>query len=198
MTKAYARVSYISKSMTWLVGCLSVFFFYVEADIEMGNTQGRNTKSFSVHITNGLESPKDKLTISGVFFLLSQLTNNDTSHYIISLCAGSSVIPRSSLKGTQKKRLIVGEQQSCPSKHTTVFIIFCRLRTESYCFFKDGKLFLESCRYIMQSVHSLVTGSHKDKCSFRVCKIYAGYDLVQNSTVCCIFKTISVSLLYFG
>lgn len=43
------------------------FFPYLQSDIEMENIQGLNTKSFSIHFTNGLENPKDKLTIPGDF-----------------------------------------------------------------------------------------------------------------------------------
>lgn len=108
---------------------------HLQADIEMGNIQRLNTKSFPVHFINDLENPEDKLTISGDFFPPRPLlTNNDTSHYIISLCAVCSVVPSSSfaIMGTQKRAKKERRQQSCPSIYNFIFFItFSHLKVES-------------------------------------------------------------------
>lgn len=99
---------------------------HLQADVDMGDTQGLNTKSFPVHFINGLENPEDKLTILGDFSPPHPLlTNNDTGHYIISLCAVCSVVPSGSfaIMGTQK-RASKRRQQSRPSIFRFFYYIF--------------------------------------------------------------------------
>lgn len=68
------------------------------------------------------------------------LTNNDTGHYIISLCAVCSVVPSSSfaIMGTQK-RAKERRQQSCLS----IYVIFCTI-------FSHLKVWSEYCIYLTE------------------------------------------------